>query len=114
MSNEVLDSDIKEIRGKKRSNRPGKRIKFNLPNAQNVYLLGILSLVFTLAYFAGLLFAIMAIVRYKKDLPLYQSDPEKYQNSYEKLRKGYVLSWVTIGLTIFLVLLLVTLIAINA
>lgn len=113
MQEELLDTDIKEIRGRQRTNKPGKRIKFNLPNAQNVYLLGILSLVFTLAYFAGIIFAIMAIVRYKKDLPLYHSDPEKYQKSYEKLKKGYVLSWFSIGLSIFFALLIVVLIAAN-
>jgi hypothetical protein len=114
MEEETLDADIKEIRGSKRSNKVGKRIKFNLPNAQNVHLLGIIAIPTMFLYLTGILFAVMAIVRYKKDLPLYHSDPVKYEVSFKKLRKGYVLAMVSLGIGVLMILSLVVLIAVNS
>lgn len=113
MEEETIDNDLKEIRGKQRSNKVGKRIKFNLPNAQNVQILGIIAIPAMFMYWAGVAFAIMAIVRYHKDLPIYKSDPDKYAVSYKRLRTGYVLSWVAIGIGILSLLLIIAIVSAN-
>lgn len=113
MEDETLDADVQEIRGRQRSNKVGKRIKFNLPNAHNVQLLGIIAIPTMFMYWAGIVFAVMALVRYKKDLPIYKSDPVKYEVSYKRLKKGYILAWIAIGLGVLQIFAIIALMGAN-
>jgi len=85
-----------------------------LPNAQTVLILGILSLVFMLCCgLIGLTLAIIAAVLGSQGKKLYAVEMEKYTvESYNQLKAGYTMAWISIGLniasTIILIILMVT------
>lgn len=66
--------------------------KRNLPNSSAVLTLGILSIVTCCCYgIIGLLLGVIALVLVKKDMRLYQENPELYSN-YKNLNLGRILS----------------------
>jgi|GEM_PF-797649 len=92
---------------------PGQTIyKQALPNAQTILILGILSLVFMLCCGAiGLTLAIIAAVLGSQGKKLYAMEMEKYTaESYNQLKAGYTMAWISIGLNIASSILLIILI----
>ncbi|MGK4568733.1 CCC motif membrane protein [Flavobacterium sp. 3HN19-14] len=78
--------------------------KQKLPNATAVLVLGILSIVTCCCYgIFGLLFSIIALVLAKKDMKLYQENPELYSN-YKNLNTGRIISIVGLVLSIVFIL----------
>lgn len=74
--------------------------KQNLPNATAVLILGILSILGCCFYiFPGIICGVIALRLYKKDIQLYQTSPELYQN-YELLNTGRILSIIGITLSV--------------
>lgn len=61
-----------------------------LPNAIACLILGIMSIVAGLFQLGipGIVCSLMAFSYYKKDKPLYDSDPEKYEKAYRLLKIG--------------------------
>lgn len=74
--------------------------KQKLPNATAVLILGILSIVGCCFYAVGIIFSIIALVMAKKDMALYASNPDGYDN-YGNLKTGRILA--IIGLIINLI-----------
>lgn len=92
----------------------------SLPNSTGVLILGILSIVFFLCYFClgilGLTLGIIALVLAKKDLKLYNSQPNNYtSSSLSNLKAGKICAiigiclsslWLIIGI-IYIVFILI-------
>lgn len=73
-----------------------------LPNATAVLVLGILSICFCAAWgIPGLAMGIIALVLFKKDKALYESDPEAYEQSYKNSNAGKICAIVGISLSAF-------------
>jgi hypothetical protein len=71
----------------------------NLPNGTAVLVLGILSIITCCCYgFIGLTLGIIALVLAKKDLKLYQQNPELYVN-YKNLNIGKILAVIGVVLS---------------
>lgn len=81
-----------------------------LPNATAVLILGILSLPLCCCYGIGLILGIIALVIAKKDVVLYQANPELYSN-YGNIKTGKILAYIGIGLSILYLLLIVWMIS---
>lgn len=77
--------------------------KRNLPNGTTVLVVGILSIITCCCYgIVGLILGIIALVLAKKDLALYNDNPELYLN-YSNLNIGRILAIIGIVLsTIYL------------
>ncbi len=71
--------------------------KQKLPNATAVLVLGILSLVTCCCYGVGTVLGIVALVIAKKDLVMYNENPELYSN-YSNLKTGRILAMIGIGI----------------
>ena len=79
--------------------------KRNLPNATTVLILGIISIVSSCCCYGviGLILGIIAMVLAKKDLVLYNENPDLYLN-YSNIKIGRILAIIGIVLsTIYLV-----------
>ena len=75
--------------------------KRNLPNATAVLVLGIVSILSCCCYgIIGLGFGIIALVLAKKDLKLYNENPELYSN-YSNLNIGRILAIIGVVLSAF-------------
>lgn len=72
--------------------------KEKLPNSMAVLILGILSILTCCCYGMGLVLGIVALVISKKDLALYQANPEQY-SGYQNLNTGRILSIIGIILS---------------
>jgi len=73
--------------------------KQKLPNASAVLILGILSIVTCCCYgVVGLIFGIIALVLYKKDMALYRQEPERYTD-YNNLNIGRICAIIGIVLS---------------
>lgn len=73
--------------------------KRNLPNGTTVLILGILSIITCCCWgFIGLILGIIALVLAKKDLVLYNENPELYLN-YSNLKIGRTLAIIGIVLS---------------
>lgn len=71
--------------------------KRQLPNATTVMVLGILSIVTCFCYgIIGIVLGIIALVLAKKDMQLYQADPEGYDN-YSNLNTGRICAIIGIS-----------------
>jgi hypothetical protein len=71
----------------------------NLPNGTAVLVLGILSIVTCCCYgFIGITLGIVALVLAKKDLKLYQENPELYLN-YKNINIGKILAIIGVVLS---------------
>lgn len=70
-----------------------------LPNAMAVLILGILSIVTCCCYGLGGVLGIVALVLAKKDLAIYQENPERY-SGYQNLNTGRILSIIGIVLSV--------------
>ena len=84
--------------------------KRNLPNATVVLVLGIISIITCCCWGVGLILGIIALVLAKKDLVLYQENPDLYLN-YSNLKIGRVLAIIGIVIS---TITLITFIYINA
>lgn len=81
-----------------------------LPNAMAVLILGILSILTCCCYGLGLVLAIIAFVLYKKDMVLYNANPQGYSN-YSNLNIGRILAIIGIVLNVAYLIMLVWMIA---
>lgn len=73
--------------------------KRNLPNGTAILVLGILSIITCCCYgFIGVTLGIIALVLAKKDLKLYQENPELYLN-YKNLNIGKILAIIGVILS---------------
>ena len=81
-----------------------------LPNAMAVLILGILSILTCCCYGLGLVLAIVALVLYKKDMVLYNANPQGYSN-YSNLNIGRILAIIGIVLNVIYLIMLVWMIA---
>lgn len=77
-----------------------------LPNATAVLILGILSIPGCCFYAVGLVFGIIALVMAKKDMALYRSEPEAYDN-YSNLNTGRILAIIGIVLNALMLIAIV-------
>jgi hypothetical protein len=84
-----------------------------LPSAQTVLVLGILSLVFMLCCgVIGLALAIVAAVLGSQGKKLYAVEMAKYTaESYNQLKAGHTMAWISIGLNIASTIILIILMA---
>ncbi len=74
--------------------------KQKLPNATAVLILGIFSILTCCCWgIVGLILGIIALVLAKKDLALYNADPQSYSN-YSNLNTGRILAIVGIVLSV--------------
>ena len=73
--------------------------KQKLPNANAVLILGILSLITCCCYGVGAILGVVALVIAKKDLVLYNENPELYSN-YSTLKTGRILAMIGIGVSV--------------
>lgn len=87
--------------------KPDVPVKLNLPYADAILVLGILSIALSFAGgLPGLIFAFIALKLANKPRELYQFAPELYhKNSFGKIRAGIVTAWIGI---VFSVLVLLT------
>lgn len=82
-----------------------------LPNATAVLVLGILSIVTCCCYgILGLILGIIALVLAKKDMALYQINPQSYSN-YSNLNIGRILAIIGIVLSVLYLLMTIWMIA---
>ena len=82
----------------------------NLPNARNVLVLGVLSIVFSSWYFAvvGVFLSARALILASRDLSLYNSDRSHYSlSSYNNLKAGRVCAIIGLSVSILFCLLLI-------
>lgn len=87
--------------------RQGGNMK-NLPNATATLVLGIISIVGCFLYgIPGIVCGIIAIVLYKKDKTLYDSNPAMYEMSYKNSKAGYVCGIIGLILSILFFLALI-------
>lgn len=85
--------------------------KQKLPNASAVLVLGILSIVTCCCYgVVGLIFGIIALVLYKKDMALYRQEPERYSD-FSNLNVGRICAIIGIVLSAVYILINVVLFA---
>jgi uncharacterized protein YqhQ len=71
-----------------------------LPNATAVLVLGILSICFCAAWgIPGIALGIIALVLFKKDKSLYESDPVSYEQSFKNSSAGKVCAIVGLSLS---------------
>ena len=75
-----------------------------------VLILGILSILTCCCYGLGLVLAIVALVLYKKDMVLYNANPQGYSN-YSNLNIGRILAIIGIVLNVIYLIMLVWMIA---
>ena len=81
--------------------------KRSLPNATAVLILGILSIITCCCYgIIGLALGIIALVLAKKDLALYQENPELYSN-FSNLNTGKILAIIGIVLSAIYIIYMV-------
>ena len=81
--------------------------KRSLPNATAVLVLGILSIITCCCYgIIGLALGIIALVLAKKDLALYQENPELYSN-FSNLNTGKILAIIGIVLSAIYIIYMV-------
>lgn len=79
-----------------------------LPNATAVLVLGILSICFCAAWgIPGLAMGIIALVLFKKDKALYETDPEAYEQSFKNSNAGKICAIVGISLSAFTLLFII-------
>jgi hypothetical protein len=90
----VLNINFKQIKKKK------NMIKQKLPHEQTVFILGIVSIVGSCCCFGPVaaIFGIVGLSFYNKDKVLYQSNPEKYGESFNKMNTGKLLNIIGIVL----------------
>lgn len=82
-----------------------------LPNGSAVLTLGILSIVLNCCIpLVGIVLAIIGLKKAKKDLSLYEAEPDAYSN-YSQLNTGQILCYVGLALSILYILYFVFLIA---
>ncbi len=72
--------------------------KEKLPNAMAVLILGILSILTCCCYGMGLILGIVALVLAKKDIALYQTNPEQY-SGFQNINTGRILAIIGIILS---------------
>ncbi len=72
--------------------------KEKLPNAMAVLILGILSILTCCCYGMGLILGIVALVLAKKDIALYQANPEQY-SGFQNINTGRILAIIGIILS---------------
>lgn len=82
------------------------QFKHPLPNAQSAYIIGIISCVLTFtSLIFGLILGIIAVVEGNKAIKTYEQQPELYERKeYENAKTGKLLGWISIGLSIFFIL----------
>ena len=96
---------------------PGQNVydnmKFNLPNATAVLILGIVSIVTCFCYgIVGFICGIIAIVLAGKDARLYNTDPSRYTpSSYGNLKAGRICAIIGIVLSALYLLIIIVLIS---
>ena len=74
-----------------------------LPNATAVLVLGILSILFCWCYgIVGIILSIIAIVLARKDMALYNAEPQKYTN-YGNLNAGRIMAMIGLFLNIIFI-----------
>jgi hypothetical protein len=82
-----------------------------LPNATAVLILGILSIVTCCCYgILGLILGGIALYLYKKDIVLYNANPQSYSN-YSNLNIGRILAIVGIVLSVIYLLMTIWMVA---
>lgn len=77
-----------------------------LPNATAVLILGILSIVTCCCYGLGLILGIIAIVLAKKDVALYNANPQAYTN-YGNIKTGKILAIIGVVLSVIYLIYIV-------
>jgi hypothetical protein len=65
--------------------------KKEIPNSTAALVLGILSIVFSCFFFAGLILGIIGLVLGGKSKKMYTNNPEQYKG-YSSLNAGYIMS----------------------
>lgn len=109
---ELLDPSFKDGSENNNGFRNG-----TLPNATATLVLGIISIVGCLFYgVPGLICGIIALVLYKKDNQLYESDKAYYEASHKNSKAGYVCAIIGTSLSAiyFVVALLILVFALSA
>ncbi len=95
--------DILDINSQGNNERQAK-----LPNAVAVLVLGILSLVMCFAYGVfGLILGIIALALHKKDKNMYQSSPQKFEESYKLSRAGFICAIIGTSLSALFILVVI-------
>jgi hypothetical protein len=91
----IVDGDITKVEeiGSKQE---------KLPHGLSSMILGIVSISICLFYGSGIVVALIARSQIKKDEPLYQSEPVKYEKSYKMIQVAKTTStlgvWVSAGI----------------
>ena len=89
----------------------------SLPGAQSSFILGILSVVFTLTtVIVGIILGIIAVVEANKAMKAYEINPSLYTKSeYSNANVGKILGWISIGLgsALFLFIILIIIFAVS-
>ncbi|MCX7696164.1 MAG: CCC motif membrane protein [Bacteroidales bacterium] len=85
------------------------QVKSSLPNAQNAYILGIISIVLTFtAFIIGLILGVVAILEGNRAIKIYEEQPDLYDTKeYENAKTGKLLGWISVGLSTFFLLIFV-------
>ncbi len=88
-----------------------------LPGSQSAFILGILSVVFTLTtVIIGIILGIIAVVQGNKAMKAYELNPLLYtKTEYSNANVGKILGWVSIGIgaAIFLFIILIIIFALS-
>jgi hypothetical protein len=83
-------------------------VRTNLPNARNVLVLGVLSIVFSSWYFAviGVILSLRALFLANRDLALYNVNKSQYSlNSFNNLKAGRVCAIIGLSVSILFCIL---------
>lgn len=81
--------------------------KRNLEGAGGTLAMGIISIPFCLAFF-GVVLSIGTLIRASKQIKLYETAPKLYtESSYNKVRAGRICAFVSLGLLVSTITLLI-------
>jgi len=76
-------------------------VKYELPNATAVLILGILSIILFCCFFIGLVLGIIGLYLASKDMKLYQQNPMNYtENSFKNLKIGRICAIIGLVLSV--------------
>lgn len=81
-----------------------------LPHGLSSMILGIVSISICLFYGSGIVVALIARSQIKKDEPLYQKEPEKYEKSYKMIKVAKTTSTLGLYVSIGIVAMMITMI----
>ena len=98
---DLLDPNVKQEGGDYGGNN-------NLPNANATLVLGIISIVGCFMYgVPGFICGVIALSLHGKDKRLYNSNPQRYENSFKNAKAGFVCAVIGTSLSAIFVLVLI-------